>query len=402
MRVFNPRKLRYATVLDSVARLVFRLGRMTRPGRLAPASPPDPRQILVLESHLIGDIVMAIPALRALRERFRSANITFVAGPWGKVLLADQGLVNDFVEIRFPWSTYDYSPSNLRRLMSAVLGIRRRHWDLAIDLRGDIRNIAILYLTGATRRVSYGFTGGEYLLSDIVTDPAAKEHIVDHNIHLVEQLGCAVTLKEPALKVSEQQMGEARNVLQLPRADGGVAVIGIHPGASKPLRHWSADRFAKLADILLENTKHRVFLFQGPKDRQTVMDIVGKMKHPAAIIEQPLSLLPALFKCCNVLVGLDSGAVHLAAAVGTPTIVLFGPAEPEKVRPYSGRSLTLIKEGYSCRPCDQVHCVQPGNNCMDALQVETVYQQLMDSMMKWTRDCAVKGHGAPAPDGSIQ
>jgi lipopolysaccharide heptosyltransferase II len=382
MRVFNPRKLRFAKAIDSLGRMIFRLSRTRRPGVLMSAGQLAPRRILVLESHLIGDIVMATPALRALRDHFPSAEIILVAGPWAKELLRDQGLVNDYIEVRFPWATYDYSLSNLRKMILALRTIRGKQWDLAIDLRGDIRNIVFLYVTGATRRLSYDFTGGEYLLTDTLSDPLTHGHVVDYNVYLVEQLGCHVGSKEPTLSVSDDHTREARAILQSRGVADESIIIGIHPGASKPLRHWKADRFARLADLLLEDPGNTVLLFQGPQDRQVVRSITERMVRRALILEEPLSRLPALFKCCAALIGLDSGAVHVAAAVGTPTVVLFGPAEPERVKPFSRDVSIVIKEGYWCRPCDQVHCVQPENNCMDALQVESVHEHIRRILMK--------------------
>lgn len=341
-----------------------------------------PRRILVIESHLLGDVVMAIPALQALRQRYAGSHIALVSGPWAKELLEGQRLVDEFVEIRFPWSTYVYSPSNLRTVFSELVKLRKQPWDIGIDLRGDIRNIFFLYLTRAIRRVSYDFTGGEYLLSDVFHAPPELMHVIEFNAFLIQQLGCQSITRKPSLFVTDGEIKNARNIL--PRANDGEkkVVIGIHPGASKPLRHWKADRFAKLADLFLADHNNRVLLFQGPTDEAVVAKIVSLMNHVPTIITQPLRILPAILKCCDILVGLDSGAVHIAAAVGVPTVVLFGPAEPERVKPITDLTSIVIKEGYWCRPCDQVHCVQPENNCMDALDVLSVYSQVVQLLNK--------------------
>ena len=118
-------------------------------------------------------------------------------------------------------------------------------------------------------------------------------------------------------------------------------------------------------------------LFEGPSDAHVVRDIAERMARPPVVVRCPLEELPAVFEACTLVVGLDSGAVHIAAAVGVPTVVLFGPAEPDRVRPISDRSAVVIKDGYWCRPCDQVHCAQPENNCMDALEVDSVYSRCM-------------------------
>ena len=380
MRLFNPRKLRYARMLDTVGRQVFRLFGRSRTSGLEPLTQLTPGRILVVESHLIGDIVMATPALRALRERFRSASIVLLSGPWGRELLDGQGLIDEFIEIRFPWSTYDYSIGNLWRMFRVLVRLRKVRWDLAIDVRGDLRNIVFLYFAGAHRRMSYDFTGGEYLLTDVVRDAPQLRHIVQYNAHLVAQLGCDVGAAEPSLHVPDTRREEARTYLRAMDAIGDRFTIGIHPGASKPLRLWRAERFAELADRFLEEKGNRVIFFRGPADREIISAITAGMKHSPSIIDQSLSMLPALFQNCSVFIGLDSGGVHIAAAVGVPTVVLFGPAEPDRVMPVSRRTSVVIKDGYWCRPCDQVHCVQPDNTCMDALSVSSVYQSAIAAL----------------------
>ncbi len=381
MRVFNQKKIRYARPIDAVGRLVFRLFK----NKSALAQPPlrhlAPQEIIVLESHLIGDVILAIPALQALRAKFRSSRITLVSGSWAKELLDSQNVVDEFVEVQFPWSTYDYSYSNLRNMMRVLCELRRHRWDLGIDMRGDFRNTAFLFLTGANRRVGYNFTGGEYLLTDVVQDDPHLKHIVDYNLHVVEELGCTIPTREPSLLVAENEIENARRALNL-SGESDEAVIGIHPGASKPLRHWKAERFAELADMFLDNEKNHVLLFRGPGDEEVVKGILSLMKRTPRVVSQPLYHLPAIFKCCNIIIGLDSGAVHIAAAVDVPTVVLFGPADPERVKPISDKTSIIIQEGYWCRPCDQVNCMQPDNNCMDALQVKHVYLSAVSLMEK--------------------
>ena len=205
MRVFNPSKLRYARILDFLARFIFRIGRDEKNVLHQPLHDLSPKKILFIESHLIGDVVMAIPALQALRARADPSHITLVAGPWAKDLLGNQDLVDEFVETRFPWSAYDYSILNIKSLLTVLRKLRRTHWDVGIDCRGDIRNIFFLYFTGAKRRVSYNFTGGEYLLTDVIRDVPHLEHIIDHNLNVATQLGCTNMSNEPTLFISKAQ-----------------------------------------------------------------------------------------------------------------------------------------------------------------------------------------------------
>jgi ADP-heptose:LPS heptosyltransferase len=382
MRVFNPRKVRYAKVIDTILGSMYRITHGKRTAKSAGISTPEPKRILVIESHLIGDVVMALPALKALRRRFPSSRITLAAGGWASQLLSDQNVVDGFAEIRFPWSTYDYSWSNLKSMFAVLADLRGSPWDLGIDLRGDIRNIVFLYLTKATRRISYNFTGGEYLLTDVVHDDPKLKHIVEYNLHIVGQLGCSTGEPTPRLAVPETEMEIARRNIGQGVGPESSRIIGIHPGASKPLRLWREDRFARLGDLIMKDPRNRVLLIEGPSEGEKVRRIRAAMKSEPLIIRPALRELAAVLRCCDLLVGLDSGPVHVAAAVGVPTIVLCGPAEPEHIRPYSERVSIVIIDGYVCRPCDQVHCVQPGNNCMDAIDVSAVYSRVLLALEK--------------------
>jgi lipopolysaccharide heptosyltransferase II len=373
MRVFNPQKLRYARLLDSLGRFVFGVLKPRTASEPAPLSQIEPQRIVVCESHLVGDIVMAIPALRALRARHPASKITLVSGPWGRELLENQGVVDEFAIVRFPWATYDYSYANVKAMILALFKLRKARFDLGIDMRGDIRNIAFLFFTRAKRRVGYNFTGGEYLLTDVIHDTSDLRHIVDHNVHIIGRIGCTVDSMIPDLRISEAEIDSARELLRMRGGLGKKLTIGIHPGASKPQRKWKHDRFARLADLFLEDHENRVLILQGPQDEEIVKKIAGAMKYKPLVVSLPLRQLPPVLHCCEIVIGLDSGIVHIAAATGVPTVVLFGPAEPNRVKPFSPHARIVIKEGYSCRPCDQVHCVQPTNNCMDAISVDSVY-----------------------------
>ncbi len=364
-------------MLDAMVGFLFLLFNRKDELKRIPLREISPQRIVVIESHLIGDVVMAIPALSALRRRFPLSVITLVGGDWAEELLANQHLVDRFMIIRFPWATYDFSLKNIIKMLTTLRKIRSEQWDLGIDLRGDFRNIVFLYLTKAFRRVSYDFTGGGYLLTDIINDEPSLTHLIDHHLNLVKQLGCSLNAKEPEISVSEMQIQEACAILELPERTSNQCIIGIHPGASQLLKQWKLERFASLADQLIENSKFKVIFFAGPREKEVMQSIITRMHNRPFVVSQPLSIIPALFKLCNVFLGVDSGAVHIAAAVGIPTIVLFGPVDPNSSKPMSPKTTIIIKEGYSCRPCDLARCVQPNNNCMDALEVVTVYKAIL-------------------------
>jgi lipopolysaccharide heptosyltransferase II len=377
MRKLNTRKRIVGKIVDGFLRILFVLFAVRSMGKRVPIKDLLPKSILVLDFYLIGDIVMAVPALTALRGKYPHSRIALVGGPWASELLSKQNLVDEFIAFRCPWTTFDYSFSNILAMMGVLRLLRHDRWDLGIELRGDLRALLFLFFSKAKRRISYDFTGGDYLLTDVAVEDKSLTHIVDHQLHLVNQLGCPIDKREPTLNVDIRAFNEARTTLGINEYDNRV-VLGIHAGASNPLRLWHPERFAEIADRFMETDNTLVVFFIGPNDSATVEAIISRMKRKPRVLAPPLEAFPAFLGNCTVLLGLDSGAVHVAAAVGVPTVVLFGPQDPALTKPLSSISQTVIKEGFACRPCDQKVCVRPTDTCMDGIDVETVYRKVFE------------------------
>ena len=129
------------------------------------------------------------PLLIKLRQKNSSARIGLVAGPWAQEILDNHpNLFDEFYEVTAPWVKYDYRLSNLRALWKVLLELRKTEWDWGIEVRGDLRQILMLFFAGTHRRISYDFTGGEFLLTDVVPDDGKPKHVVDHHIQIIKHL----------------------------------------------------------------------------------------------------------------------------------------------------------------------------------------------------------------------
>jgi ADP-heptose:LPS heptosyltransferase len=334
--------------LDPIWWLTARLLRLGRYG----ANPMAPQSILLIDLHLLGDIVMLVPLLRVIRRFHPYAHIGLMAGPWAHTILTDTGLVDEFITLRAPWNIKGQGAAGIKGLMRAIRASRARRWDWGIDVRGDVRNALLLALARARRRVAYDFSGGAALLSDVVPDDGAFRHIIDHHAALAEYLRMPMTAEEriPALGVLKRAGSGAHR----PRR------IGFHFGASMVLRRMPLDEAcALILSFQIQEGTHLV-LVDAPDIRDLNSALLERLPaNCVARIERwqgSLSELMTFLQTLDQFYAMDSGPAHLAAALGVDTTVFFGPNLSLAVRPM-GRNVAVVERGdIPCRPCNQHRC----------------------------------------------
>jgi heptosyltransferase-2 len=364
---FNKKRLVFMSILDKLLSFLYSFKHSSPINH-------DCKQydkILILESHLIGDVIMGMPAYRAIRKRFFDSELIFWGNRWGKDLLEDQQLFDKFFITCIPWSTYDYSLSNLMRLFSQIRQLRRLKIDIALDFRGDIRNIFLLRLIKAKRRISYDFTGGAYWLTDIVTPPE-NYHIIDRNLKVAEFIGAENKQLIPKLSVPQTKVSTAQKFFN---KIGLKKIVFLQPGASQPKRFWVSERFSQVADYL-NGKGYSPVLLCGPSDKTVVESIRNGCQNPPNVLSVPLADIPAYLACGEAFIGLDSGIGHVAAALGKNVIMLFGPQLPTISSARGDGMIQIIIRGdFECRPCAKAICDR-NNACMKAIQVEDVIEAI--------------------------
>jgi ADP-heptose:LPS heptosyltransferase len=311
-----------------------------------------PQSILVVDLHLLGDLVMLVPLLRVIRRFHPNAHVGLMAGPWGRTILTGSGLVDEFITLRAPWVTKGQGAAGMRGLIRAIRASRGRTWDWGIDVRGDVRNALLLALARAKRRVAYAFSGGAALLTDVVPDDGVLRHIIDHHAAIAEYLCMPMTKEEriPALGVPKDPASRMR----------GSRLIGFHFGASMVLRRMPLEEACALVLSLQDQEGTRFILVDAPEIRDLNSALLGRLPSDcAARIERwegNLSEFMAFLKTLDKFYAMDSGPAHLAAALGIDTTVFFGPHLSLAVRP-TGPSVTVVERvDVPCRPCDQHTC----------------------------------------------
>jgi heptosyltransferase-2/heptosyltransferase-3 len=375
MRIFNQRKVAIARMLERVLRLFHPLMRVLLP----PHPEREVRRILVFEPFLLGDFIMATPAFRFLRQHFPGVRIDCVGPPALEGLEPFFPWLDEIIPFRCPWSPAyrHWSLANLRQTWRLIRKLRHNRYDWAFDLRGDVRDILFIFLAGATRRAAFAITGGEWLLTDVVPyEGQPYRHQLEGNLLVVtkplavqpgpEHFACALEIPRKWREAATAWL----------RARGLEQFIAVHPAASRAHQRWPAASWIKLLDTVLL-PRSPVVLFGAPQDGPVITEIAGglRLRERLHCAQVPLELFFALTSMARAMVCLDSGAAHVAAAAGTPVVVLHGPRPASLSGAYAAAARPVYLEDVPCRPCGR-WCTQPRNFCMQDLPVALVEQAL--------------------------
>ncbi|MBI3977222.1 MAG: glycosyltransferase family 9 protein [Chloroflexi bacterium] len=352
--------------------LASRLG--ARPIGRSPGPPAQPERILVVRLDTIGDVLLSEPAIAALRARFPSARVDLVVGGAGAQVLQGHPAVDRFVVYRAPWhAAWRGQRVDLRRelreLWAVLAGLRRTRYDLAVELRGDFRDILFAALSGARWLAGNSWRGGAALLDqDVPVD--VDTHRVEWCLGIAGGLGCDTRPRPPALALAGAHREAALRALD---GAGTGPRVAVHLGAGFASKCLPVATFAAALEELARRHGAEIVVIGGPEDRNLAEELSTHLRRPLRNLVGRLSLLEtaATIEQCHLFVGNDSGPMHLAAAVGTPVVTFFGPSEPWRYHPYGVR-YRLLERDLSCRPCDHVHCVHGENRCLTQLSPASI------------------------------
>jgi heptosyltransferase-2 len=336
-------------------------------------SVPDLEAVLVTGPNWIGDAVMSLPALANLRRGLPKASIDLLI-PRQVAPLFDHHPHVDRVVIRRarrPWRTR----------LAQVAALRRSGYQLVVLLPNSFRAALEAWLVGAPRRLGYATDGRRWLLTQALpAGQGASPHQVEAYLQLVAALGLPIVERLPVLTPTPQGELEAEHLWSAQGWDATDRVIGICPGAAfGPAKRWWPARFAALADRLIESARCRVVFFGSPNEVPLVESIRAQMTHQAASFagQDTLRSFVALAARCTAVVANDSGSMHIASAVGTRVVALFGPTDPRRTAPTT-TAATVLQHTLACSPCFRTTCPYADHPCMRFIAVDDVYRAVLD------------------------
>ncbi|HLA86271.1 MAG TPA: glycosyltransferase family 9 protein [Thermoguttaceae bacterium] len=301
-------------------------------------------RILIVRLSAIGDTVHGMPVLCALRERFPAAHLSWVVERRAAALLRGHAALDELIELPRGWL----------RSPREVLGLRRRlrklQPEVTIDLQGLTKSAIVARLSSARRRIGFGDEKGRelsrWLNNELVHAPAA--HVIDANLQLLGPLG----VTSPAVRFDVPETPEdARNIeAMIARAGVGGRFALINPGAGWPSKLWPPSRFAAVAEYLGRRHGIKSLVVWAGNEEHVWADAIAAGSGGHAQTAPPTSLteLAALCRRASLFIASDTGPLHIAAAVGTPCVGLYGPMPAARNGPYGPRHMAIQK-------CDDFH-----------------------------------------------
>lgn len=334
-------------------------------------------RIVVRGTNWIGDSVMAIPAMRRLRRSFPEAQIALHTRRWAEGIFRDADFLDEII-------AFDQAGSKLKTVREQARLLKAGNFDLAVILPNSFESAATVRLAGIPRRFGYKADRRGFLLSDPFPVPGWKneQHESEYYLNLVgfvekQIFGSAVVVEpEPvSLNVSDKRRDEAIEILRSLGVDASKRVVGFGSGSTNSLaKRWPAERFALLSDKFADELGSQVVLL-GSEGEQGVADEVKRIaKHDLIDLtgRTDLAQATALLSVLDLFVSNDMGLAHIAGAVGTPTLTIFGPTNETTTRPLGNR-VTIMREPVECAPCMLREC-PIDHRCMTGIKPEMVFE----------------------------
>lgn len=306
----------------------------------------EPRNILVIDFGQLGDVVLSVPALCAIREKFREARITVAVGKPGAGIIAlsgyaDATLVVDRVALRDGPKLV-----SIAKILKLVKNVRRSQFDFVIDLHSLTETNLLGFLSGAPKRL-YARRPGRSLnyLSNFKPRPPVEDtskHSADRYLAVLRPLEIKDVSSIPRLQTRRSDDLVVEKMLRKEKATFAAPLVGLFPGAGHPGRRWPMERFVALADHLIRNEGARVLVFAGPEERHMIHQIRQEFP-PSTIIFDRLTIpqLASAQARLSVFVSNDTGPIHLAAAVGTSVVMLMDRPTPNSFVPLEQHHRTV-------------------------------------------------------------
>jgi lipopolysaccharide heptosyltransferase II len=340
----------------------------------------------VLRPDHIGDVLLSAPAVGLLRSLFPDPELTYLVGPWSAEV-ARRGPPVHVETLSFPGFSRRPKANALAPyavLAWAAAGLRRRSYDVAVVLRPDHWWGALLTLAaGVPVRVGYDLPESRSLLTHALpldSEQHAAEQALTLARYVADLYGRPLPpAPEPSFRVCQHEHASVARLLAQHGLAGARPLVAIQPSSGAGLKSWPVACWAALADRL-GAAGLEVLLVGGPEDGRLLASIQGLQAEASfALSGQTLGVSAGVYARCAVVVGVDGGGPHLAAAVGTPTVRLYGPASPQRYGPWppSANQHVLLTGALACVPCGHLEAPPCGAThlpaCLVSLSVEEVF-----------------------------
>jgi len=358
LHIADPRERRLVAAADRLLWLAAAPRKWWRPS----AAPASPHRVLLLRLERIGDLLMVVPAIADLRALLPGATIDLVVGSWNRSLAETIPGVSRVETLDAEWLARGPGGAAMPALIRHARTWRQRQYDLAINFEPDIRSNLLLAASGAAFTIGFSSGGGGAVLDRALAyDPRA--HTTDNARRLIASVISrgSPDRDPPPLRLGDDVRRDAAQ--RLTRAGNGP-LVGLHVSAGRAVKQWEPERFADVARQLVTSTGATIVLTGAPEDGPLIEAVRSRLADCPVIDvsgDVDLTVLAAVLQRLDLLVTGDTGPMHLAVAVGTPVVAIFGPSDPARYGP-RGPHDRIVRIDLPCSPCNRIR--QPPARCV--------------------------------------
>ncbi|MBI5417865.1 glycosyltransferase family 9 protein [Candidatus Poribacteria bacterium] len=335
----------------------------------------NPGKILVIQIRRIGDILVTTPVMRSLRKAFPSAKLDFLSNDISAPVLYGNSNIDEIVVM-----SEDKTKTYMEQI-KFLKYIRDRKYDIVFDFLGTPRSAYITAFSGAEYRVGFIFRGRSWAYNIKVNSDGSARYVVDYKFDLLRALNIPVldTDLDKIIIPNENKEKVNKYLSSLNIKKNDLKVI-ISPTSRRNARMWTKKGYAQLSDLLIKKYKAKVFFVWGPGEKEVIDDIFKLMEEKAEIIPLfDLKDLAYLLSISQFFISNDNGPMHIAVAMGTPTLTIYGPSEEWRWTPPNNVRHGIIRKEITCIRCGKHEC--ENHICMDTLtanEVELKFQKMLN------------------------
>lgn len=340
----------------------------------------SPRGILLIQLGDIGDVVLSTPCIRALRKNYPQARIVVAVRGKAAELLEDSPWLDQVIPLtRQSGSLWQ----KLRFQLDFFRNLRSLHCDLAIDLRTGTRGAIMAFLSGASQRIGFYAEDGRLWRNRLFTSLLKREYtpdlrVVDYLLSLLAAFGISTEQRIPGLVVAGDTQEKIRALLAREGISRDKKLVAVQPFSLWQYKEWGKEKYIGLIRWLVAEYGVAVLVTGSAAEKERAGEIVrgcGAECYNFAG-KTSIAMYAALLQKCRLFIGVDSAGLHIAAAVGTPTVGIFGPSSPVSWAPV-GRQHLIVQKNLPCVPCRQKGCQDSEKSvCLDELTLEEVKERL--------------------------
>jgi len=323
--------------------------------------------VLIIKLRYIGDVLLATPTVRAIKAARPDVRVTMMVNRGTEDVLSGNPDIDEILVL---------DKGSLAAQSQLIAGLRRRRFDTVIDLTDGDRSAFLSWISGAPVRIGFNdeqrWRGHYY--TQVVQSVSGVRHRIDRDLEALKPLGIQAGSKDPQLWLTPEEANSADQLLDQLGVQRSQSIVVLQPGARYWFKAWPPERFAELADRLISQYGCQVLIGGSDQDVDLAQQIrqMAKSSPINAAGRTTIKQFAAIAKRSALFVGSDSGAMHIASAVGTPVVALFGPSNPREWGPRGGPVEVLYKE-LDCRSCFHPTCIRGEENCMRLIAVHEVF-----------------------------